>query len=112
MRELLASTNPEVAGSAQWWLQFRKTNDWKSYLTDWHSPTDKLLEAQPEALAYYQQLKKDNAGPEDRRKAAQQLAGSKTGKLYLIDLAAAGSLPESLKAELADQMLADNDRNF
>jgi len=112
MRELLASTNQDVAGSAQWWLQFRKTNDWKSYLEDWHSPTDKLLEAQPEALAYYQQFKKDDAGPEDKKKAARQLAGSKTGKLYLIDLAAAGLLPDSLKAELADQMLADNDRNF
>lgn len=112
MRELVAAVDGELAALAQWWLQFRKTNDWKEYLSDWQSPMDKILEGQPEALAHYQRFKKENAGAEDKMEAALQLVGSQTGKLYLIDLAAAGSLEAPLKAKLKDQMLANNDRNF
>jgi len=112
MRGLLASADQDIAGSAQWWLQFRRTNDWRPYLGDWESPLDKLLDAQPEALGYYNQYRDDSGSPNDKRKAALQLATSKTGKLYLIELAAAGLLPDSLKAELRDRVLADDDRNF
>lgn len=112
MRELLGAANQEVAGSALWWLQFRKTNDWKPYLQDWQSASQKLLAAQPKALAFYRQMKDDNLGDHDKREAARQLVKSKTGKLYLIDLAAAGLVSDSLKKELTQQMLEDSDRNF
>ncbi|WP_188507943.1 PVC-type heme-binding CxxCH protein [Parapedobacter pyrenivorans] len=112
MLGLLASTDKEIGGSAQWWLQFRKTNDWKSYLNNWQSPTDKTLAAQPEVLNYYEQFKDEDNGLDAKRQLAKQLAGSKTGKLYLIDLAASELLPEVMKEELKDQLLTDDDRNF
>lgn len=112
MLGLLASANKEIVSSAQWWLQFRKTNDWKPYLDNWQSPTDKTLAAQPEALKHYEQFKGEHTDLAAKRQLAKQLAGSKTGKLYLIDLTAAGLLPEAMKGELKDMMLTDDDRNF
>ncbi|MGK6351492.1 PVC-type heme-binding CxxCH protein [Parapedobacter sp. DT-150] len=112
MLDLLNTDNQEIAGSAQWWLQFRKTNDWGPYLGGWQSPADKTLAGQPEALKYYGQFKDSTANANTKRTAALGLAESKTGRLYLIELAASGLLEEPLKKALKERMLTDDDRNF
>ncbi len=111
-RQLAESESGEVKSLAQYWLQFRKTNAWRTYLKDWESPDDFSPEAHPDLLAARQQVADTTLRLEKRTQVAQELAKQKVGKLHLIYLAAEGVLPRSLVQQLSEPMMQEEDRNL
>lgn len=109
----LAEDKPgEIASLAQYWLQFRKTNEWRAYLKDWESPDDLSPEAHPDLLAARQQVTDTTLSLEKRTQVAQEMATQRAGKLHLIYLAGEGLLPGSLVRQLGPPMMQEDDRNL
>ncbi|MEX2592878.1 MAG: HEAT repeat domain-containing protein, partial [Anditalea sp.] len=106
----LADTNDAIAGQAQYWLQFRKTNDWRAYLKDWKSPTGQRPGGSPQMLELREKIVHADSGDSERQSAAMELAKSKPGQLHLLHLAANNELPDTLVSQLKDQMLKVEDR--
>ena len=107
----LAKNGPEdVVSLAQYWLQFRKTNDWRAYLKDWQSPDTQLPEAHPEMLALREKVANTKLDMDQRLAAAAELANSKAGMLHLVHLAANKGLPDTIYHHVSDQMLNVDDR--
>lgn len=111
VRQLAGNASIDIANLAQWWLQFRKTNEWRAYLKDWQSPTDFMPEAHPEMLALRQQVVDTTLSMDQRLAAASQLADEKTGKLHLIHLAANQVLADTITHHVKDQVLKEEDPN-
>ncbi len=111
-RQLAESGTDEVASLAQYWLQFRKTNEWRAYLKDWESPNDLAPEAHLNLLALRRQVADTTAALEKRTEAAQKMVGQEAGKLHLIYLAAEGMLPASLVQQLGPPIMQEDDRNL
>lgn len=111
MLYLSKNTGDDVKSQTHWWLQFRKTNDWKMYLDKWESPTDQLLEAHPELLALRKQVMDTTKDMGTREALALELASSKLGKLHILHLMANKLLPEEIVPALKEEMLMENERN-
>jgi len=78
--EALATDQQQV----QWWLQFRKTNDWQAYLKQWQPPADNLPEPHPDLLAHKQQLVDTTLSLRQRLEIANKLAGDIAGSWHLL----------------------------
>ena len=111
-RQLAEDESGEVKSLAQYWLQFRKTNNWRAYLKDWESPDDFSPEAHPDLLAARQRVADTTLSLEERTQVAQEMATQSAGKLHLIYLAAKGQLPRSLVQPLSGLMMQEDDRNL
>lgn len=74
---------------AQWWLHFRKYNEWSAFLQDWDAPIV-LPDAQPNLLALKAQLKDSLTNQEQKQLALAQLAENPVGKLHLALMGAEG----------------------
>ncbi|GEO21486.1 PVC-type heme-binding CxxCH protein [Cyclobacterium qasimii] len=74
---------------AQWWLQFRKYNEWSAFLQDWEAPIV-LPDAQPNLLALKGQLKDSLTNQEQKQLALTQLAENPSGRLHLALMGAEG----------------------
>ncbi len=111
-RQLAENGSGEVKSLAQYWLQFRKTNDWRAYLKDWESPDDFSPEAHPDLLALRRRVADTTINLGKRLAAAQQMVTQPAGKLHLIYLVAGGQLPRSLFHQLRPLMLEEDDRNL
>ena len=68
----------------QWWLQFRKTNDWQAYLKQWQPPADNLPEPHPDLLAQKQQLVDTTLSLRQRLEIADKLAEDMAGSWHLL----------------------------
>ncbi|GAA4314244.1 hypothetical protein GCM10023143_24990 [Compostibacter hankyongensis] len=112
MRTIAGDKDGRIAGLAQWWLKFRKTNDWQAYLKDWKSPPGDLPEAHPEMLKLRRQVA-DTALPMKVRMAvANQLALSPDGRLHLVALMDGKQLPDAVIEQIGPKMLKADDRNI
>ncbi len=107
MREFYANAKGEDKSRAQWWLQFRKTNDWKPYLADWESPQDHLPKVEPELLAHKATFMDTTAGLADREEAIKVLASETQGRLHLAQLAILDRLSGKEKESAAPLMEAE-----
>ncbi len=112
VRQLAKDGSNDLTTSAQYWLQFRKTNDWQAYLKDWQSPGDFLPEAHPKLLALRQQVADTTLAIAQRMKSAAGLATQSAGKLHLIYLTASKALPDTLVQQLSSPMMQEEDRNL
>lgn len=112
VRKIAENDPDDVVNLAKYWLQFRKTNDWKAFLKDWESPDSNLPEANPEMLALRKQVANKELKMEQRVDAASKLAGSRAGKLHLVYLASGKRFPEVIKKRVSEQMFEENDRNI
>ncbi|MEX2594934.1 MAG: HEAT repeat domain-containing protein [Anditalea sp.] len=110
MRQLAKDGPYNIVSLAQYWLQFRKTNDWRAYLEDWQSPDTQLPEAHPEMLELREKVANEKLGMGQRLIAASELANDKAGKLHLVHLAATKSLPDTIAHQVRDQMMNEEDR--
>lgn len=110
MRSLAPQVPEPLAAQAQYWLAFRKTNDWRAYLADWQSPVDQLPEAQPQLLARSRQVADKHLPVPQRLALAREMAQSPAGKLHLVALEASRQLPDTLRRALEKEMLAGSDR--
>ncbi|WPP49434.1 PVC-type heme-binding CxxCH protein [Catalinimonas niigatensis] len=86
MLEIDRSAPADLKKQSLWWLQFRKTNDWRVYLQDWKAPTDYLPEAHPELLALKKQLSDTALSLEKQLVSAEQLMDSKAGRWHLLQM--------------------------
>ncbi len=110
VRQLATSNTADMTTQANWWLQFRKTNDWRAYLQDWQSPDTQMLKAQPALLALKKQVMDTTLQWDKRLTSATSLAKQREGKLHLVHMAALDLLPDTIRQQLSDQMLQETDR--
>lgn len=110
MKQLAMEGPEDVIGQAQYWLQFRKTNDWRAYLQDWESPENQLPEPNPEMLDLRNTVADENLSYEERMAAASELSGSRPGRLHLVHLAATKNLPDTVRNQIRNDMLIEKDR--
>lgn len=102
----------DIADLAQWWLQFRKTNDWKDYLKGWNAPTDFVPAAQTELKNLSKTVLNKNMAWPKRIKAAEVLSRNQAGRIHLLRLAADGLLPDTIKSKIAGAVLNEKDLNI
>jgi putative membrane-bound dehydrogenase-like protein len=101
---------PQVQKMAEWWLQFRASNLWFEEIG---SEAQDGKEELPEAIiAAEATLRKAGENAESLRQAALTLAAHPEGGKLLLNLAAAGKLPELLfeEAGLAQKLFANPER--
>ena len=83
VRQLEKDASADLISKVQWWLQFRKTNDWQAYLKEWQSPLNHLPKGHPEMLKLRQQIANTALNMNLRLVAASKLAATKTGKFSI-----------------------------
>ena len=110
VRQLVKNGPDDIANLAQYWLEFRKTNDWRAYLKAWKSPENQLPEAHPKMLELRQKVVNTKLDMDQRLVAASQLSNSEAGKLHLVYLAAKHVLSDTIRDHVRDQMLNGADR--
>jgi len=92
--------NPIVQESANWWVDFRKTNDWYA-LNDWRSEAGITFEI-PEEIAAQQKILLDTTlSMKDRTAAGKNMAKTLIGGRLLIALAISDQLPSKLSQNLS-----------
>jgi putative membrane-bound dehydrogenase-like protein len=96
MLELSKSTDKDVADQAQYWLGFRRGNDWAKLL-NWDDvmPVNTSVEEQ-KMLTNRQVLLDENTSAADKRKMAVTMSKDAEGAKLLIGLAADGKLSDDL----------------
>ncbi len=93
--------NPAVQELADWWVDFRMTNDWYP-LWDWQLEQGITFEI-PEDIKGWQKLLLDKTRPTHKRiEAGNQMAGTLIGARLLIDLVAEEQLSEELITGVSD----------
>lgn len=112
VRSLADDPAAGLAEQSQYWLQFRKTNEWSAFLKDWESPGSRLPEAQPELLRLRQQVADKELRVDRRLAAAAELTNSKAGKLHLVHLASSNVLSDTLINLVGGKMLEEEDRQL
>lgn len=96
MLDLSKSTNKEVASQAQYWLGFRRGNDWAKFL-NWDDVMPTQVTAEEEKmLAKRNQLLDENLSDAEKRKVAVDMSRDAEGAKLLIGLAADNKLSEEL----------------
>ncbi|MFT7435222.1 MAG: putative membrane-bound dehydrogenase-like protein [Psychromonas sp.] len=98
---MIALSNSEltdVAEQAQYWVSFRKNNDWADLL-DWEESEEVLLSAnQRTMIALKESLLDESVEMELREKAAASLASDAYGGRLILNLAAANQLSKEMKS--------------
>jgi putative membrane-bound dehydrogenase-like protein len=110
MREIEFNKDKTIAANAKYWLQFRKSNDWRPYLKDWQSPADAMPDPQPALLALRLKTADTTLKMSSRLIAAMELTKSRSGKLHLIQLAATKKLPDTIKSSLSGLVMNEEDK--
>jgi putative membrane-bound dehydrogenase-like protein len=91
----------------QYWLQFRKTNDWQAFLRNWQAPADQLPTSHPDLLAQKQQVLDTALSLQNRLEIAQRLASDIAGSWHLLqDL---DRLEDTFRVATVSQILQHED---
>ncbi|WP_232623046.1 PVC-type heme-binding CxxCH protein [Pareuzebyella sediminis] len=98
--------NAIVKNLAQWWVDFRKTNDWYS-LWDWQSESGVNFDIPDQIAALENTLMNASNSMEERTNAGQKLATTLIGGRLLINLAAENRLPETLLEKLSEAIFSN-----
>ena len=96
MFDLSKSTSQEVAKQAQYWLDFRRGNDWSKFL-NWNEIMPTKVSAEEEKMmAKRAVLLDENVSDTEKRKVAVEMSRDAEGAKLLIGLAADKKLSEEL----------------
>ncbi|CAN5283496.1 hypothetical protein BH23BAC3_BH23BAC3_22680 [soil metagenome] len=110
MIELSEHSLPDVSREALWWLSFRNTNDWQTYLEDWEAPPpDRLLARKTEMRDLNQVVINKSASIPERIQAAETMATDSVGGLYLISTAVLSELPSELEQAISSIIFENSD---
>jgi putative membrane-bound dehydrogenase-like protein len=110
MINLTNSRVRDVAEGAEWWLKFRKSNDWYD-LTDWSDPNANIPTALSKEVKDALQVLEDEKATADKQKAATAaLAKDRVGGKLLLKLASENKLNEVQKAEAAKHIFESEDQ--
>lgn len=96
MLDLSKSTNKEVADQANYWLGFRRGNDWAKFLNWDQVMPNKMSAEEQKMLANRQVLLDENTSADEKRKMAVIMSKDAEGAKLLIGLAADGKLSDDL----------------
>ncbi|MCK8491974.1 HEAT repeat domain-containing protein [Spirosoma sp. RP8] len=98
MVELTKSSDKAIADEATYWVGFRRSNDWATFL-NWKESAPVVAASttsDQKLLDKRQQLLSDNVSENEKRKIAVELSRDAEGARILIDLAAEKKLSEEL----------------
>jgi putative membrane-bound dehydrogenase-like protein len=110
MNQIELSDDKILAAKARYWLQFRKSNDWRPYLKDWKSPADAMPDPQPGLLALRLKVADTMLTMSARLDAANALTKTRQGKMHLVHLAATKKIPDSIIKILSGQVMNEEDK--
>ena len=68
----------------QYWLQFRKTNEWQTFLKSWQAPADNLPKPHPNLLAQKKQMLDTGLSLPNRLEIAKSLTSDIAGSWHLL----------------------------
>ncbi len=100
----LSARSDSIGHMAQWWLDFRRSNDWLS-LWDWPVPSLDQTTLSQDVASWQATLLNGSEPLEDRKEAALLMTGEISGARLLISLATEGKLPEAVIAAISLSML-------
>jgi putative membrane-bound dehydrogenase-like protein len=111
MVDLSGSQLADVAGQANWWINFRKGNDWFELL-DWKKDSLNLAteQARMQMSLLQEKLLNEYSSKETRLDVAKHMARNAVGGQMLISLASAGKLPTSVKSVVSEAIFQNPDQ--
>ncbi|RRA98558.1 PVC-type heme-binding CxxCH protein [Larkinella rosea] len=111
MVELTKQGDKSIAKQADYWVDFRRANDWANLL-DWEKVMpSKLSKPEQQALAMRQKLMEEYTSAEDKVKLAKEMAVNPEGGKLLVGLAAEKKLPENLKPVISEVIFTNPDQS-
>ncbi|GAB3933453.1 hypothetical protein GCM10028804_49500 [Larkinella terrae] len=111
MVELTKQGDKSIAKQADYWVEFRRANDWANLL-DWDKVLpSKLSKTEQQALAMRQKLMEEYTSAEDKVKLAKEMAVSPEGGKLLVGLAAEKKLPDNLKPVISEVIFTNPDQS-
>ena len=111
MVNLTKSPDTTLARQADYWVNFRRSNDWANLL-DWDKVMPpKLSESEQNMLALRQKLLDEYTSAEDKQKLARDMAASSEGGKLLVGLAADKKLPPEVSAAIGETIFLNPDLN-
>jgi putative membrane-bound dehydrogenase-like protein len=105
MIELSNSEISEVATRASWWIDYRKTNEWRAL---WHWSNEAVsgpVQAQHQIVELHNVVTDENLSMEQRVSAAERMAADAVGGGLLLSLAARDELPLQIKQAVGGRLL-------
>lgn len=107
---LASSASPDVSQQAQWWLKYRKANEWINFnIPD--SDTEKTSEASKKMLALQENLLQSELSDKDRADIALTMARDTTGGRLLISLASKNKLSPEVITEVSKEIFNNPNQN-
>lgn len=102
----------ELNNLVQWWLIFRKSNDWNSFLRQWKVDKALLPQPQPELLMMQKVVEDSLVSLKKRLDAALELTKKESGKLRLVYLLITNKIPDTIVWAIKKQINEEKDRNL
>lgn len=111
MEALAESEQANVAERAQWWLDYRRANEWYD-LKDWVAS-----ERTPEQEKAFQRVREQkqtilnsNLATAERQTVVREMTGTQQGSRMLLSLVTSDELPAELKQTVRDSIFTTPDR--
>ncbi len=111
MLELSKWPDRDVAASANYWIGFRRKNDWASLLNGSDRPPLIIPTNEQKMLAKRKVLLDESTSATEKRRAAQDMSRTPEGGKLLLELAADGKLSDALIKAVAPTMLKNPDQS-
>jgi putative membrane-bound dehydrogenase-like protein len=111
MVQLTKQADKTIADQADYWANFRRSNDWATMLNWDEVMPPKLSEPEQKALAMRQKLMEEYTSAEDKLKLAKEMAASPEGGKLLVGLAAEKKLPDNLKSAISEVIFTNSDQS-
>ncbi len=114
MTDIAGSSLKGVSDQANWWLGFRKTNDWIDLLATGNEKKDSMNIANEtvrrKMLALQAKLLDQKTSSEEKMKAAADMAKDPTGGQLLIDLASSKKLSATINHAVSEVIFKNPDQ--
>ena len=111
MIELSKQRYKDIADYAQWWLNFRRTNEWAN-LINWEEATADLMTESFKKMLDLKKLVGDKTQPIDKRIASAKLmAKDSDGGNMLLDMKAQYGLPDTITKSVSEEIFNNPNQN-
>ncbi|WP_266361977.1 PVC-type heme-binding CxxCH protein [Tellurirhabdus rosea] len=111
MADLTKSADTTLARQADYWVSFRRGNDWANLLNWDEVVPPKRSESEQRMLALRQKLLDEYTKAEEKQKLAREMAATPEGGKLLVGLAADKKLPSDLTALVGEVIFSNPDLN-
>jgi putative membrane-bound dehydrogenase-like protein len=112
MMELTKNPSEEIALLANWWITYKKTNDWFAYeLKGWKMPSDNLIK-NPELISMKNNLLDTVHNLSQKIEIAKKMAEDQQGLIFLLGMTAKKQLSQEIKEAVKPYVLQNSDRTL